>query len=173
MVVTSAAFAVVAKCDVVAVAEGCASVATTLTAPTEVVGVDGAVTALTLKACFEFDSGSTGLDVGCTGSGAGVTGSSGWASTPLVFGVDSSLVVGLMQRLMGRPVKTFSIGFPVKEFDETAYAREVAERLGTEHHEFQVRPDCVEVLEKLAWFYDEPFADSSAIPTYYVSKLTR
>jgi asparagine synthase (glutamine-hydrolysing) len=88
-------------------------------------------------------------------------------------GVDSSLVVGLMQQLVGRPVKTFSIGFLVKEFDETAHAREAADRLGTEHHEFRVEPRCVEVLEKLVWHYDEPFADSSAIPTYYVSKLSR
>jgi asparagine synthase (glutamine-hydrolysing) len=88
-------------------------------------------------------------------------------------GVDSSLVVGLMQRLVDRPVKTFSIGFPVKEFDETAAAREVATRLGTEHHEFRVEPQSLDVLEKLVWHYDEPFADSSALPTYYVSKLTR
>ncbi len=88
-------------------------------------------------------------------------------------GVDSSLIVGLMQRLAGQPIKTFSIGFPVPEFDETAHAREVANRLGTEHHEFRVEPRAVEVLEKLVWHYDEPFADSSAIPTYYVSKLAR
>lgn len=88
-------------------------------------------------------------------------------------GIDSSIVVGLMRELTGQPVKTFSIGFPVPEYDETAFAREVAARLGTEHHEFRVEPDMVEVLERLAWFYDEPFADSSAVPTYYVSKLTR
>jgi asparagine synthase (glutamine-hydrolysing) len=88
-------------------------------------------------------------------------------------GVDSSLVVGLMQRMLGQPVKTFSIGFPVKEFDETAYAREVATRLGTEHHEFRVEPQGIDVLEKMVWHYDEPFADSSAIPTYYVAQLTR
>ncbi len=88
-------------------------------------------------------------------------------------GVDSSLVVGLMQRLSTSPIKTFSIGFPQQEFDETAYAREVAERWGTEHHEFRVEPHCIDVLEKLAWHYDEPFADSSAIPTYHVAKLSR
>jgi asparagine synthase (glutamine-hydrolysing) len=88
-------------------------------------------------------------------------------------GVDSSLVVGLMQRLAREPVKTFSIGFPVGDFDESGYAREVAERLGTDHREFRVEPSAVEVLEKLVWHYDEPFADSSAIPTYYVSKLSR
>jgi asparagine synthase (glutamine-hydrolysing) len=88
-------------------------------------------------------------------------------------GVDSTLVVGLMQRLMDRPVKTFSIGFGVSDFDESPYARRVAEGLGTEHHEFRVEPRGVEVLEKLAWHYDEPFADSSAVPTYYVAKLSR
>lgn len=88
-------------------------------------------------------------------------------------GVDSALVVGLMQQLSQQRVKTFSIGFPEKEFDETAAAREVATRLGTEHHEFRVEPQCIDVIEKLAWYYDEPFGDSSAVPTYYVSKLTR
>ena len=78
-----------------------------------------------------------------------------------------------MQRLSDRPVKTFSIGFRVKEFDETNYARATAQRIGTEHHEFRVEPHCVDVPEKLVWHYDEPFADSSAIPTYWVSKLTR
>ncbi len=88
-------------------------------------------------------------------------------------GVDSALVVGLMQQALDRPVKTFSIGFPVPEYDETSAARETAKRLGTEHQEFRVEPRCIDVLEKLVWHYDEPFADSSAIPTYYVSQLTR
>lgn len=88
-------------------------------------------------------------------------------------GVDSSLIVGLMQRLVDGPVKTFSIGFAIPEFDESSFARQVAARLGTDHHEFRVEPRGIEVLEKLAWHYDEPFADSSAIPTYYVSKLSR
>ncbi|MEX0978903.1 MAG: asparagine synthase (glutamine-hydrolyzing), partial [Pirellulales bacterium] len=88
-------------------------------------------------------------------------------------GVDSSLIVGLMQRLVDEPVKTFTIGFSIPEFDESSYARQVARRLGTDHHEFRVEPRGIEVLEKLAWHYDEPFADSSAIPTYYVAKLSR
>ncbi len=88
-------------------------------------------------------------------------------------GVDSSIIVGLMTQLMREPVRTFSIGFPVAEYDETSYAREVSERLGTIHQEFRVEPDGVEILPKLVWYYDEPFADSSAIPTYYVSKMTR
>ncbi len=88
-------------------------------------------------------------------------------------GVDSTITVGLMQRAADRPVKTFSIGFPVADFDETRYARLAAEHLKTDHHEFRVEPNCVEILPRLIWHYDEPFADSSAIPTYYVSQITR
>ncbi|HEY2839987.1 MAG TPA: asparagine synthase (glutamine-hydrolyzing) [Pirellulales bacterium] len=88
-------------------------------------------------------------------------------------GIDSSIIVALMQQLSRERVKTFSIGFPVAEFDETSYAREVAQHLGTEHYEERVEPNGVEILPKLVWHYDEPFADSSAIPTYYVSKMTR
>lgn len=88
-------------------------------------------------------------------------------------GVDSTIVVGLMSRLSGSLVRTFSIGFSEREYDETPYARLAAERFGTEHEEFQVRPDAVAILPKLAWHYDEPFADSSALPTWYLSELTR
>jgi asparagine synthase (glutamine-hydrolysing) len=88
-------------------------------------------------------------------------------------GVDSSIVVALMKRLTQQPVKTFSIGFPVPEYDESDHAREVARHLGTEHQEFRVEPNAVEVLSRLVWHYDEPFGDSSAIPTWYVSRLTR
>ena len=88
-------------------------------------------------------------------------------------GIDSTIIVGLMSQLAQEPVRTFSIGFPVKEFDETGYARVAAERFGTLHEEFQVRPDAMEVLPRLVWHYDEPFADSSAVPTWYVSQLTR
>jgi asparagine synthase (glutamine-hydrolysing) len=88
-------------------------------------------------------------------------------------GIDSSITVALMSTLSGDPVKTFSIGFEERAFDETSYARLVARRYHTDHHEFIVRPDCLEVLPKLIWYYDEPFADSSAIPTYYVSQMTR
>jgi asparagine synthase (glutamine-hydrolysing) len=88
-------------------------------------------------------------------------------------GVDSSLIVAIMQDLAREPVRTFSIGFNVGEYDETRYARQVADHLGTEHQEFQVTPDGVSILPKLVWHYDEPFADSSAIPTWYVSELTR
>jgi asparagine synthase (glutamine-hydrolysing) len=88
-------------------------------------------------------------------------------------GIDSSLVVGLMSRLCTEPVQTFSIGFPVAEYDETRYARAVAQRFHTRHREFRVEPSAVDILPQLVWHFDEPFADSSAIPTWYVSKLTR
>ncbi len=88
-------------------------------------------------------------------------------------GIDSSLITAIMQRHATERVKTFSIGFNVKQYDETAYARRVAQHLGTEHEEFQVTPDAVDVLPKLVWHYDEPFADSSAVPTWYLAQLTR
>jgi asparagine synthase (glutamine-hydrolysing) len=88
-------------------------------------------------------------------------------------GIDSTVIVGLMSQLASEPVRTFSIGFPVKEFDETHYAQAAAKRFGTIHEEFQVRPDAMEILPRLVWNYDEPFADSSAVPTWYVSQLTR
>ncbi|MFO0949059.1 MAG: asparagine synthase (glutamine-hydrolyzing) [Planctomycetota bacterium] len=88
-------------------------------------------------------------------------------------GIDSTIVAGLMTKVSNAPVKTFSIGFPVKEYDESKYARIAAEHLGTIHEEFIVEPDALDVVNKLAWHYDEPFADSSAVPTYYVSKLSR
>ena len=88
-------------------------------------------------------------------------------------GVDSSSIVALMSQLMDRPVTTCSIGFPVPEFDESKYARQVASLFKTDHHEDVVEPKALEVVDKLVWHYDEPFADSSAIPTYYVSKAAR
>lgn len=88
-------------------------------------------------------------------------------------GIDSSAVVALMAGIMKEPVKTFSIGFKEESYNELKYARMVAERYGTDHTEFIVEPDAVEVLPKLVWHYNEPFADPSAIPTYYVSKLAR
>lgn len=87
-------------------------------------------------------------------------------------GMDSSTVVALMART-GGPTRTFSIGFDEEDFDELSYARLVARRYGTDHYEFVVKPDAMEVLPRLAWQFDEPFADSSALPTYYVSKITR
>ena len=86
-------------------------------------------------------------------------------------GIDSSSVVALMSRSTGRPVKTFSIGFRDADFDETADARGVARALGTDHHEEILEPDIASILEEVAFHLDEPFGDSSAIPTYMVSKL--
>ena len=88
-------------------------------------------------------------------------------------GVDSSVVVGLMSQMMSQPVKTFSIGFEEDDFSELPYARQIARHFGTEHSEFIVRPDLISVLPQLVWAYDEPFADASMLPTYYVSKLAR
>ncbi len=88
-------------------------------------------------------------------------------------GVDSSVVVGLMSSMMSQPVKTFSIGFEEDDYSELPYARQVARHFGTDHHEFFVRPELVAVLPQLVWAYDEPFADPSMLPTYYVSKLAR
>lgn len=88
-------------------------------------------------------------------------------------GVDSSSVVALMSELMGESVITSSIGFKDKEFDELDYARLIAKQFKTRHHEQVVEPDAAGILERLVWHYDEPFADSSAIPTYYVSKVAR
>jgi len=88
-------------------------------------------------------------------------------------GMDSSAVVALMSQLTNRPVKTFSIGFKEDTHNELPYARQVATQYGTEHHEFVVEPSAVDILPTLARVFDEPFADSSAIPTYYVSQLSR
>src|SRR5271167_948862 len=88
-------------------------------------------------------------------------------------GIDSSAVVATMARVGGGRVKTFSIGFSAKEYDETRYARMVAERYATDHEELVVEPDALAVLPQLIWHYGEPFADPSAIPTYYVSEMAR
>jgi asparagine synthase (glutamine-hydrolysing) len=87
-------------------------------------------------------------------------------------GVDSSTVVALMARHSSR-VKTFSIGFDDEAYNELGHARRVAERYGTDHHEFVVREDAASVLPKLVRHYGEPYADSSAIPTFYVSQIAR
>ncbi|WP_162456532.1 asparagine synthase (glutamine-hydrolyzing) [Pseudoxanthomonas kalamensis] len=88
-------------------------------------------------------------------------------------GLDSSAVVALMARHLDRPVKTFTIGFREAAYNELDDARRVANHLGTEHHELVVEPDAVELLYKLVWHFDEPFADSSAVPTFLVSQLAR
>jgi asparagine synthase (glutamine-hydrolysing) len=88
-------------------------------------------------------------------------------------GVDSTIIAGLMQRASSRPVKTFAIGFPDPRYDETRYAELAAKHLGTEHRTFIVEPKAWETLPHLAWHFDEPFADSSALPTWYVARETR
>jgi asparagine synthase (glutamine-hydrolysing) len=88
-------------------------------------------------------------------------------------GVDSSVVVALMARSSDRPVKTFSIGFSKQDFNEAEYARAVAAKFGTEHHELMVEPDIEDVLNKVTPLMEEPFGDSSLVPTYYVSKIAR
>ena len=86
-------------------------------------------------------------------------------------GIDSSAVVAMMARESSKPVKTFSIGFSEKAFNEAPYARQVADALGTDHHELILEPDVLDILDDLIWYLDEPFGDSSAIPTYMVSKM--
>jgi asparagine synthase (glutamine-hydrolysing) len=88
-------------------------------------------------------------------------------------GVDSSAVVAFMSRHTSQPVKTFSIGFHEDSYSELKYARIAARHFNTEHHEFIVTPDICHIVDELVWHFDEPFADSSAIPTYMVSKLAR
>ncbi len=88
-------------------------------------------------------------------------------------GIDSSLITAIAQSHSAEPVRTFSIGFPISDFDETAYAAKVAQHLGTQHRRFEVMPSGVDVIDDLVWHYDEPFGDSSAVPTWYLSELTR
>lgn len=88
-------------------------------------------------------------------------------------GIDSSLVVSYMAEHMNSPVKTFSIGFKEEKYNELAYAAEVAKKWGTDHHVEIVEPQGLDILPDLVRHYGEPFADSSAIPTWYVSRLAR
>ncbi|NNM64570.1 MAG: asparagine synthase (glutamine-hydrolyzing) [Burkholderiales bacterium] len=86
-------------------------------------------------------------------------------------GLDSSVVAALMARNMGQPVRTFSIGFREERFNELPAARSVARHIGAEHTELVVEADAIAALDELVWYFDEPFGDSSAIPTYLVAKL--
>jgi asparagine synthase (glutamine-hydrolysing) len=88
-------------------------------------------------------------------------------------GTDSSTIVALMARASSGPVKTFSIGFRHADFNEASYARLVAERFGTEHRELILEPDVAETLQSLTHSLEEPFGDSSILPTYYISRLAR
>ncbi len=88
-------------------------------------------------------------------------------------GLDSSAVVATMAALSERPVRTHSIGFAESRFSEVVYSDRVAEKFGTEHHRHFVQPDAAGIVDRLAWYFDEPFADSSAVPTYYVSQCAR
>jgi asparagine synthase (glutamine-hydrolysing) len=89
-------------------------------------------------------------------------------------GIDSSAIVALMARATGQPVDTFTIGFDDRDgFDERPFARQVAERYGTAHHEEVVHPNAVDLVERLVWHHDQPFGDSSAVPTYLLSEVTR
>ena len=88
-------------------------------------------------------------------------------------GTDSSTIVALMARASSGPVKTFSIGFKKDDFNEANYARIVAKKFGTDHHEMILEPDVVQTVEHLTSSLEEPFGDSSMLPTYYVSQMAR
>jgi len=87
-------------------------------------------------------------------------------------GIDSSLITAIASKLK-KNVKTFSIGFSEKNYNEIKYARIISEKFDTDHNEFFVEPDAIKILPKIIWAEDEPFSDSSEIPTYYVSKIAR
>lgn len=88
-------------------------------------------------------------------------------------GVDSSAVVAIMSELIGDRVKTFAIGFDIPGFNELPHARRIAQQYGCDHHEFEVKPRAIDVVPTLVKHYGEPYADSSAIPSFYLAKLTR
>jgi asparagine synthase (glutamine-hydrolysing) len=89
-------------------------------------------------------------------------------------GIDSSSIVALMADLVAEPVKTFTIGFDDRQgYDERPFAKIIARRFGTDHHEFIVEPKAVELVEQLVWHHDQPFGDSSAVPTYLLNQITR
>jgi asparagine synthase (glutamine-hydrolysing) len=88
-------------------------------------------------------------------------------------GIDSSLMVAIAQQQLDQPIQTFSIGFSEADFDETHYAKMVADHVGTKHERFEVTPDALSIIDRLVDQYDEPFSDSSAVPTWYLCELTR
>lgn len=88
-------------------------------------------------------------------------------------GIDSTVITGAVQEQLNTPLNTFTIGFGVQEYDESKYAQAAADYLHTNHRCLQVEPDSMDILDRLVWLFDEPFADSSAIPTYFLSRETR
>ncbi len=88
-------------------------------------------------------------------------------------GIDSSAVVAMMSKLSSEPIKTFSIGFEEEDFNELPHARIIAEKYSTDHKEFVVKHDLIGILPKIIWYYNEPYSDSSAFPSYYLAELTR
>jgi asparagine synthase (glutamine-hydrolysing) len=88
-------------------------------------------------------------------------------------GIDSSLIVAIAQQQLEMPIRTFSIGFSEADFDETHYAKMVADHVGSKHERFEVTPDALNIVDRLVDQYDEPFGDSSAVPTWYLCELTR
>ncbi len=87
-------------------------------------------------------------------------------------GIDSTVITAIMSEFSSNPVKTFSMKFDENDFDESRYSREVAKRFNTEHHEFNIAPNSIELLPELVNYFDEPFDDSSALPTFFLSKMT-
>lgn len=88
-------------------------------------------------------------------------------------GIDSTSTVAMLSRHVSRPLKTFTVGFADRDFDETRLARLVAEKFGTEHHEFRLQPNIVDDLPRLVWYLNEPFADSGVVPRYLLSRAVR
>ena len=88
-------------------------------------------------------------------------------------GIDSSLLVALAQKQLSEPIRTFSIGFSEADHDETGFAQMVADHVGTRHERFEVQPDALAIIDQLVQYYDEPFSDSSAVPTWYLCEMTR
>ncbi|HET7421368.1 MAG TPA: asparagine synthase (glutamine-hydrolyzing), partial [Candidatus Dormibacteraeota bacterium] len=88
-------------------------------------------------------------------------------------GIDSSAVVAFAAEASAQPLKTFSIGFEPSQFDESKYARMVAQKFGTDHHELVVKAGAPELIDDIVWHYDQPFGDSSAVPSFHVARITR
>lgn len=88
-------------------------------------------------------------------------------------GIDSGLIVALMSEQSTKPIKTYSIGFKEEKYNELPYAKLIANKYKTDHHEIIIEPNAVEILPKLAYYYEEPFADNSSLPTWYLCEATK